>query len=301
MEHSDVIVIGAGIGGLCAAKTYTELTPETNLLILESRPTVGGVWAAQNLYEGIKTNNLVGTYEFSDFPLLGVSKYGVPEGSHIPGRVMYEYLKDYAVHFDIFRLIQFYMDVKEVEKLDGGWKITAIKTNNDDSTEGKVYQCNKLIMCNGLASTPRPISIPGHEYFDRPIFNHGGLQDQAPAVAKDPEVKNVTIVGASKIGYDATWLMASHGKKVDWIVRESGGGAVWMSPPWIPLGPWMVMLEHVVTTRFFTWFSPCIWGHFDGFNWIRRLLHGTPVGRWVTHNFWEQQRVRCNHIPPTFN
>ena len=36
METVDVLVVGAGIGGLCAAKTYKELAPETNLLILES-------------------------------------------------------------------------------------------------------------------------------------------------------------------------------------------------------------------------------------------------------------------------
>ena len=36
MESVDVIVVGAGIGGLCAAKTYKELASETNLLILEA-------------------------------------------------------------------------------------------------------------------------------------------------------------------------------------------------------------------------------------------------------------------------
>lgn len=106
MDSVDLIVVGAGIGGLCAAKTYLELAPETRLLILEARSSVGGVWAEENLYEGIKTNNLIGTYEYSDFPLLGNSKYGVREGEHIPGRVMYEYLRDYAVHFDVYRRIR---------------------------------------------------------------------------------------------------------------------------------------------------------------------------------------------------
>ena len=59
METFDVIVVGAGIGGLCAAKTYKELAPDTSIAIIESRATVGGVWSKQNLYEGIKTNNLV--------------------------------------------------------------------------------------------------------------------------------------------------------------------------------------------------------------------------------------------------
>lgn len=37
LEHRsvEVIVVGAGIGGLAAAKTYLELSPLTNLIILE--------------------------------------------------------------------------------------------------------------------------------------------------------------------------------------------------------------------------------------------------------------------------
>ncbi|KAJ5438132.1 uncharacterized protein N7458_009130 [Penicillium daleae] len=70
LEHRsvEVIVVGAGIGGLAAAKTYLELSPLTNLIILEKRPTIGGVWSEENCYEGLKTNNLGGTYEFTDFP-----------------------------------------------------------------------------------------------------------------------------------------------------------------------------------------------------------------------------------------
>ena len=36
VERADVIVVGSGIGGLCAAKTYLELAPETKLVVLES-------------------------------------------------------------------------------------------------------------------------------------------------------------------------------------------------------------------------------------------------------------------------
>ena len=205
---------------------------------------------------------------------------------------MYEYLRDYAVHFDIYEKIRFHVKVQVIEKLDEGWKISAIKTGIHGETSNQTFLCSKLIMCNGLASSPRPVSIPGQEKFDRPLFNHGGLQTEAPAVAKDPEVKTVAVVGASKIGYDAVHLFASYGKRVEWIIRESGGGAVWMSTPWIPLPPWgMVMLEHVVTTRFFTWFSPCIWGEYDGFKYIRRMLHGTWLGRWLVDKFWEKTRV----------
>ncbi|ETN47142.1 uncharacterized protein HMPREF1541_01333 [Cyphellophora europaea CBS 101466] len=35
-----------------------------------------------------------------------------------------------------------------------------------------------------------------------------------------------------------------------------------------------------------TWFSPCPWGHEDGFSWSRRLLQGTAIGRWMVKQFW---------------
>ncbi|KXT12914.1 hypothetical protein AC579_10457 [Pseudocercospora musae] len=307
-EFKDVIVVGAGIGGLCAAKTYLELSPGADVTVLESRPTLGGVWAEQNLYEGLCTNNLYGTYEYSDFPMYA-EKYGLKKDMHIPGEVMYRYLTDYAKHFDIFRRINFSTKVTEVEKLESGWKITTTANHNDSFK--RVYYTHKLIMCNGLASNPNPITIPGHENFDKPIFNHGGLKDKAEALARHPNVKHVTVIGASKIGYDAVWLFAHYGKKVDWIIRKSGGGAVWMSKPYVKIGPWVLMLEHVACTRFFTWFSPCIWGSYDGFGWIRRLLNKTRIGRWLMDGMWENSRngtievagyrreERLKHLEPT--
>jgi hypothetical protein len=218
---------------------------------------------------------------------MDADRYGMKEGAHIPGRVMFNYLTDYAKHFDLLSRLRTRTEVLEVEKLDVGWRLSTVTTSADGNKVHDSHRTKKLIMCNGLASTPNPISIPGHETFDKPIFNHSALKDKAEALARDPDVKKVTVVGASKIGYDAVYLFADHGKKVDWVIRRSGGGAVWMSQPWVKLGPWTVMLEHVACMRFFTWFSPCIWGHYDGFGWIRGLLNRTRIGRWLMDGLWE--------------
>lgn len=124
----------------------------------------------------------------------------------------------------------------------------------------------------------------------KPVLNHSQMTVEADLLARDTDAEVITVVGASKTGYDAVHLFASQGKGVDWIVRESGGSGVWMSLPWVLMGPWRVLLEHTATMRFMSWFSPCIWGDFDGYGLLRRLLHGTWLGRLLVHKLWEKIR-----------
>lgn len=253
------------------------------------RPTVGGVWAEENCYDGLKTNNLRGTYEFSDFSM--DETYQVEEGRHIPGTVMHKYLTDFARHYDIFDRIKFNTKVVEIHKMaSGGWKLLAHEEAGDIGAKEVEYDAEKLIVCSGLASTPNPVNIRGMDEFQRPVLHHGQLKNEAVCLARASDVDTVTVVGASKTGYDAVQLFASHGKKVNWIIRASGGGGVWMSKPWVFMGPWRVMLEHTATMRFMSWFSPCVWGDFDGYSLIRRFLHGTWLGRFIVHNLWEKIR-----------
>ncbi|KUL81709.1 hypothetical protein ZTR_09513 [Talaromyces verruculosus] len=251
---AEVIVIGAGIGGLAAAKTYLELSPLTNLVILEKRPTIGGVWSEENCYEGLKTNNLGGTYEFADFPM--GEKYGVKEDQHISGSILHSYLNDFVDHFDLRPRIRLNTQVLEVEKFDQGWRLSIGTT---DSPSGIVYICDKLIICSGLSSTPNPVNIRGSNKFEKPIINHSQLREEGTRIAHDPNIETVTIVGASKTGYDVVQMMASNHKKVNWVIRESGGGGVWMSSPWAKFAGVKTKLELLATMRFFTWFSPLFW------------------------------------------
>lgn len=57
-----------------------------------------------------------------------------------------------------------------------------------------------------------------------------------------------------------------------------------MAPPYVtPLKKW---LEKLVHTRFLTWFSPCIWGSYDGYAGVRNFFHGNPFGRKIVDTFW---------------
>jgi hypothetical protein len=58
-----------------------------------------------------------------------------------------------------------------------------------------------------------------------------------------------------------------------------------MSP--ILITPLKKCLEHLVLTRLLTLFTPTFLGNNDGYDFFRRLLHGTAIGRWFVSKFWE--------------
>lgn len=244
---------------------------------------MGGVWAEHRLYPALKSNNMLGTYEYSDFPM-EEETFGVKPGEHIPGHVMHKYLRSYAETFDVYRRIRFQSKVESVEQTDNGrWLITIINTAPD--SESKMILSKKLIVATGTTSEPFMPDLRGAESFGAPIIHLKDFKDHADTLKT---AKNVVVLGGGKGGWDAAYAYASAGVHVDMIIRPSGHGPIWMAPPYVtPLKKW---LEKLVTTRLLTWFSPCVWGAADGFGSVRNLLHGTTLGRWMVDAFWKVLR-----------
>ncbi|KAK3988494.1 hypothetical protein QBC44DRAFT_268679 [Cladorrhinum sp. PSN332] len=281
METYDLVVVGAGIYGLCAAKTFHQLNEDKSIIILDADSTLGGVWAKDRLYPELRANNMLGTYEFPDFPM-DTETFGVKPGDHIPGHVMHRYLSKYAERFGIIDKIRYRTKVVVAEHQDGtdserGWNLT-ISVENGVSEERIFAQ--KLIVATGLTSEAFLPIFKGEEDFEAPIFHTKDLHFRAGDAVKCP-----TVFGGTKSAWDAVYSYAIKGIKVNWVIRKSGHGPAWMSPPYVtPLKKW---LEKLVNTRLLTWFSPCIWGDNDGYPKIRKFLHGTRVGRIITNLFWK--------------
>ena len=285
--HYDVVVVGAGVAGLPMAKTYLHFEPNIKLLILDQNKTIGGVWAKEKLYPGLRSNNLIGTYEFTDFPMH--DGFGVKKEQHIPGTVIHEYLRQYAERFDLSRRITFERKVKSAEKIQKGWRLQVAFTDGSEKTsEGRLeaLTCSKLIVATGLTSEPNSVAFVGSQNFEKPIIQFASLPKEHSRLLEDPSIRHVTVYGSGKSAYDAVYLLVTSGKPVTWILRKSGRGPVYMVPPHIYLGPFRCWLEKLSTTRIVTWFSPCVWGDVDGFGYVRSLLHGTKVGKWIFDTFW---------------
>lgn len=218
--------------------------------------------------------------------------FGVKKGEHISGEVCHEYLRQYAEKFDLMKRTLLETKVKIVEKKEKGWNLT-LQSVKDDGRDGqtqgtRLVTCTKLMVATGLTNRPAPIDILGGESFHAPIINFASLGAEFPTLSNDPSIKQVTVIGTGKAAYDSVYLLATSGKRVTWIVRKSGHGATYMSPPYVWIGPFYCWIEMVASLRPFTFLSPCVWGNADGFGRLRSLLHETRVGRWIVENVWKK-------------
>lgn len=289
-SHYELIVIGAGFAGLPAAKTYLQLEPSISLLIIDAHRSIGGVWAKEKLYPGLHSNNLLGTYEYPDFPMH--ERFGVKQGEHIPGEVIHEYFRQYADKFDLTKRILLETRVRIVEKKGDGWRLrvepAGVATHDRQPKGARVITCNKLIVATGLTNSPAPLELMGSKDFQKPIIQFADLALREKELLGDPSIQHATVFGSGKSAFDCVYLLASSGRRVTWVMRASGHGPIYMAPAHIYVGPFYCWLEMLTSTRLFTWFSPCVWGDADGFGFLRSLLHGTRAGRWFIDKFWKK-------------
>ncbi|KAH0339790.1 dimethylaniline monooxygenase (N-oxide forming), partial [Aureobasidium melanogenum] len=278
-EVYDLTVVGAGWYGLAVAATYLQVHPTTNILVLEAQATVGGVWSQERQYPDLKSNNMLGTYEYPGFAM-DTETYGVKAGEHIPGHVIHRYLNDYAKKTGVFSRIRFNTKVFEAsaETSSEGW---TLRTDNHDLL---FLRTSQLVVATGLTSTPFIPAFDGEE-----VFKKSGLLTHSRNFPQHTDrlfnkTSTVTVLGGSKSAWDVAYACASRNVPVNLVVRSSGQGPTWMAPPYVtPVKAW---LEKLVHRRFLTWLSPCIWGDEDGFGSVRNFLHGSWLGRKLVDAFW---------------
>ena len=67
IDHTDVVIIGAGLSGIGAAFHLTEKCPDRSYIILESRSAIGGTWDLFR-YPGIRSDSDMHTLGYSFKP-----------------------------------------------------------------------------------------------------------------------------------------------------------------------------------------------------------------------------------------
>ena len=196
--------------GLAAAKTYLQIHPESKIILLEAESSVGGVWSDKRLYPGLMSNNMVGTYEYPDFPM-DEKTWGVKPGAHIPAQVVHDYLTAFAKTFGVFERTRFNTKVESVERGEkGGWLLQT-KGEKTGSLLAK-----KLIVATGMTSQAFLPTFEGQESFGKPVFHSKDFLQNAETLKTS---KKITILGSTKSAWDAVYSYATAGIEVDWIIR----------------------------------------------------------------------------------
>ena len=70
----------------------------------QPRSAAPGRW--ERLYPGLDLNNLLGTFEYPDFPMTP-GDFSIRQGQHIPGEALHDYLVKYTQHFGFNKYIHF--------------------------------------------------------------------------------------------------------------------------------------------------------------------------------------------------
>ena len=170
--------------------------------------------------------------------------FGVKTGTPVPGEVMHEYFKQYAQRKDILRRIDFDTQVLEVSRLGSteGWTVKVRRPSGEQEMQTK-----KLIVATGVTNDPHKPYIEGADQFQAPIIHSADCGIKSGPIVKDPGIETVAVLGGGKSAWDAVYLAAMAGKKVEWIIRKSGRGSAYVFPPDAHVGPFIARREVSLT------------------------------------------------------
>ncbi|RMY29540.1 hypothetical protein D0864_16984, partial [Hortaea werneckii] len=285
-QPCDVIIIGAGIYGIQSARTYLEIHPSANVVILEASNSIGGVWSPERVYDAFWTQTPLGILGFSDQEMHHVAKdecyYDFFKAKHVSA-----YLKRYCDNhiyngISIKDRVIMHSNVTGVHKEDGEWRITC----NDGQQE---YRSRCLFDASGLTSTPNWPNLPDKDKFTGRILHHvdfAAFEREQPSSSEKP--KRVAVMGGAKSAADVAYSCAKAGMEVTWIIRRSGSGPAALVSAKGAYG--YANSNELSYTRVTSLFISSIFSPAMGYNWLINWLNQSRPGQWIMRKLWAQSQ-----------
>lgn len=201
----DVIIFGAGWSGLLACKYC--LAEGLKTIVLESRDTIGGVWAYTNdlRFGGVmKTTQTTSSRcitEMSDFPM-PTAYPDFPTHAEILA-----YLTSYSAHFRLNEHIRLRCHVEKAQKIDNIWHVTA--------ADGSQYRAKNVIVTSGVHQYPNDVSRN-----DRIRCFTGRISHSAAVKEITPEYAGKTVIvwGGGESASDIALEASKVGARVYWCI-----------------------------------------------------------------------------------
>ncbi len=139
-EYFDIVIVGAGLSGICTARHLVDKCPDKSFAILESRNNIGGTWDLFR-YPGVRSDSDMFTlgYEFKPWP---------HTDAIAGGDVICEYIREAAVEAGLDSKIRYQHKVTRAQWHDetACWKLTVQDKKNTNTIE---LTCQCMMMCTG--------------------------------------------------------------------------------------------------------------------------------------------------------
>jgi len=140
MDHFDVLIVGAGISGICAAVHLKARCPRHRFAILEARQELGGTWSLFR-YPGVRSDSDMYTFGFSFRPW--TASRAIVDGASI-----LQYLKDTARDHGLEDTMRFGHSVQRASwsSKTARWTVAVERRATQELVQ---VSCDFLYMCTG--------------------------------------------------------------------------------------------------------------------------------------------------------
>lgn len=233
-QHSDVLIVGAGLSGIGAACHLQRRCPGRTFRIVEARAATGGTWDLFR-YPGVRSDSDMYTLGYAFRPWRG-------EQAIAGGASILQYLRDTAAEHGIDRHISFGHRVRSARwsSQDNRWTVQIER----DGDAPLVLTCNFLFLCSGYYRYDRGYTpaFPGSERFAGRIVHPQFWTDDI-----DWRGKRVVVIGSGATAMTLVPALAEQAAHVTLLQR---------SPTWVVARPARDPVARVLRGRF-----PSRWAH----------------------------------------
>jgi cation diffusion facilitator CzcD-associated flavoprotein CzcO len=232
MEHLDVLVVGAGLSGVCAGHYLQTDCPWATWAIFEARDSVGGTWDLFR-YPGVRSDSDMFTLGYPFRPW--ASDQMIADGGSI-----LSYIKDTAAEEGIDRHIRYHHRITRAEWStdDACWHVTAERTDTAATVE---LTCGFLFSCSGYYRYDRGYlpDFTGTERFSGTIVHPQFWPDDL-----DHASKRVVVIGSGATAVTLVPSLAGTASHVTMLQRSPTYVA------WVPAtNPLVRVLHRVLPDR----------------------------------------------------
>jgi cation diffusion facilitator CzcD-associated flavoprotein CzcO len=207
-EHVDVLIVGAGLSGIGAARHIQERRPKDSFLILEAREDLGGTWDLFR-YPGIRSD--------SDMYTLGYRfKPWTDPKAIADGPAILDYVRETARETGIDQRIRYGHRVQRAEwsSSDARWTVTAERTDTGETVR---LTCGFLYGCTGYYRYDEGYTP---EFFGRERFQGQIIHPQHWPEDLDYAGKRVVVIGSGATAVTLVPAMAKDAAHVTMLQRS---------------------------------------------------------------------------------